>query len=340
MKINSILPQDYNQSLDIFVNLFNSSRNKAFRLVNNQLVELYWKYGEIIHQNQASSNWGDGVIKKLSIDLSCEFAGVSGFSERNLLRMRNFYQIYSQNQISPTVLAELSWSHHTLILEKCKSSQKQLFYIQKSIENAWSVRKLATKIKDNEFENFGNNQTNFDTTLTTPANLIANSTVKDDYNLDFLELYENHKERQLEDGIVANIIKFLDEMGGYFAFIGRQKRLELDGKEYFVDLVFLHRLLNRLIIIELKTGEFKAEYAGKMQLYLNLADEQLRLGTEEESIGIIICKDKHRATVEYTLKDVNRPIGVASYTFTELPDIISKYLPNEEDIIESIEGLR
>ena len=326
------IPNDYNTSLEELIQIFNFSRNQAFRLVNNQLVKLYWKYGEIIFQKQESGNWGDGVIKKLALDLSNEFPGVKGLSERNLIRMRRFYQVYTENQISPTVLSELSWSHHTLILVKCKSIEEQTFYIKKSIENAWSVRKLENKIKENEFDNYQNNQTNFDKALVTPINLIANNTVKDDYNLDFLELYENHKERQLEDGLVANIIKFLDEMGGYFAFIGRQKRLELDGKEYFVDLVFLHRVLNRLVIVELKAGEFEAEYAGKMQLYLNLADEQLRLGTEQESIGIIICKSKHRATVEYTLKDVSRAIGVASYKFTELPEAIAKYLPSEEDI--------
>jgi predicted nuclease of restriction endonuclease-like (RecB) superfamily len=312
--------------------IFNLSRGKAIRAVNKNLIDLYWKYGQIICEKQKISNWGESVIKKLSIDLSTEFEGVSGLSERNLLRMKTFYDVYNKNQFSPTVLAELSWSHHTTLIEKCKDFKEQVFYIQKAVENDWSVRKLNSKIKDNEYKNIADNQTNFEKYLLPNDLTIANSTVKDDYNLDFLSLTEDHKERQLEDGLVKNIIAFLDEMGGYFAFIGRQKRLELDGKEYFIDLLFYHRVLKRLVVVELKTGDFQAEYVGKMQLYLSLVDEQLRQEGEGESIGIIICRDKHRATVEYTLKDVNRPIGVASYRYNELPEIISKYLPSEDEI--------
>jgi predicted nuclease of restriction endonuclease-like (RecB) superfamily len=332
MNNNLQLPNNYNQTLEELKYIFKLSQGKAIRAVNKNLIDMYWNYGKIICERQEVSNWGDGIIKKLSIDLSTEFEGVSGLSERNLLRMKTFYYVHSKNTISPSLLAELSWTHHTILLEKCKNFDEQVFYIQKSIEEGWSTRKLEKKIKDNEFNNLANNQTNFGKLLKPNDLAIAKNTVKDDYNLDFLSMYNDHKEKELEDGLVRNIIAFLDEMGGYFAFIGRQKRLELDGKEYFVDLLFYHRVLKRLVVVELKTGEFQSEYAGKMQLYLNLVDEQLRQEGEEESIGIIICRDKHRATVEYTLKDVNRPIGVATYTYNELPEIISKYLPSEDEI--------
>lgn len=210
------------------------------------------------------------------------------------------------------------------------------FYLNLAKNLNLSVRKLQEKIAQNEFANFKNNQNNYLHVLPKPDNTIAFNSVKDNLNLDFLELEENHLERKLEEGIVNNIVKFLGEMDGFFTFVGRQVRAELEGEEYFIDLLFYHRILKRLVVVELKTGEFKPEYAGKMQFYLNLADNKLRVEGEKESIGIIICRTKNRTMVEYTLKDLSRPVGVTTYSYKELEQDIARYLPSEEELQQSL----
>lgn len=323
-------PVDYKSAFSEISAIVHQARYQSFKAVNSQLVKMYWEIGKIIADRQKNSQWGDGVIEALAQDLQAEFSGVRGFSARNILRMKTFYTTYEGEQIPPTVLAELSWSHHGLLLEKCKSPTERLFYIQRASQQNWSFRFLEKKIKANEFENIGKNQTNFRQVLQQDDAETALLAVKDNYNLDFLELTEKHKERQLEDGIVTNILKFLSEMGGMFSFVGRQVKVELNEKEYFMDLVFYHRVLKCLVVVELKTVDFEPEHAGKMQFYLTMADEKLRQEGENPSIGIIICRSKDRTLVEYTLRDVSRPVGVASYSYENLPEMLSKYLPNEE----------
>jgi len=248
--------------------------------------------------------------------------------------MRKFYLTYKDNPKLQQVAGEIGWGHNLLILDKCKQPQEREFYIRMSRTFGWSRSTLEKQIADKSFERWLLNQTNFDETILEDRRARAVLAVKDDYNFDFLGLPPEASERELEDGLIANITKLLAEMGGHFTFAGRQFRLEVEGDEYFIDLLFYHRQLKSLVAVELKKGEFKPEDAGKMQFYLSALDDQVRIEGENPSIGLIICRSKNRTKVEYTLRDVNRPIGIASYnqysSVDQLPQTIAKYLPSEE----------
>lgn len=308
----------------------------ALKAVNKELISLYWDIGKTIVEKQAQYTWGEKIVRSLAQDLQAEFPGVRGFSVRNLLYMRKFYLTYRDDPIVQTVSAQIPWSHNTLILERCQDKQERAYYLNLAAQFALSYRTLERKVQSGEYQRSLVNQTNFTQTLQGTQASQALLAVKDAYNLDFLGLTDEHTERQLEDAVIANITMFLTEMGGYFAFIGRQFRVEVNDKEYFIDLLFYHRQLRCLVAVELKAGEFEPEYAGKMQFYLTALNEKVRLEGENLSIGIIICKGKDRTVVEYTLKNVHEPIGVATYktyaSLEELPERISKYLPSPTEL--------
>ena len=258
---------------------------------------------------------------------------MKGFSARNLWRMRDLYLSYCDNEKLPTLLAEISWSHNRAILEKCNDILEREFYVRMSRKYSWSYRALLNNIENQAYEKTLLGQTNFDETL--PADM-RNKTalvVKDEYTFDFLELGDDFSERQLENGLIAQVDDFLKEMGGIFTYIGRQYRLEIDDKEYFIDILLYHRSLKCLVAIELKIGEFIPEYVGKMQFYLSALDDREKMAGENPSIGIILCKTKSKMTVEYALKDSHKPIGVAAYTVVKkLPKELRDLLPNAEQI--------
>lgn len=321
-----------------------SSQVKVFSAVNNELIKMYWEIGEKIVLKQSEQKWGDSVVDQVSFDLQLEFPGIKGFSRRSVYRMRQFYAAYKDVQIVPAMLAQLSWTHHMTILDKCKTDEEREFYIKLSVKERLSYRALESKVVKNEFQRYLANQTNFDLTIENETqSLRAINSVKDDYNFDFLLLGEEHSERQLEDEIIHNITKFLSEMGGHFTFVGRQVKVEVGEEDYFVDLLFYHRLLKSLVAIELKAREFEPEFAGKMQFYLSGLDDQVRVEGENPSIGIIICKSKNRTKVEYTLRDQKRPIGVATYNqydrLEDLPNQIAQFLPSEEEISKRLGGM-
>ncbi len=299
----------------------------------------------MIVDRQEKEKWGKSVVEQLSKDVQIEFPGIRGFSSRNLWRMKDYYLTYKDNTKLPSLMAEIGWTHNIVIMEKCKDDLQREFYIKATIRQGWSTRTLGEKIETQEFERWALQQTNFDQSLPATQLEKAQRVVKDDYNFDFLLLEEKHKEREVEEQIIQNICEFLAEMDGYFAFVGRQVKVEIDDEdcdesEFFVDLLFYHRALRSLIAIDLKTTKFKPEHAGKMQFYLSALDDQVRLDGENSSIGIVVCKKKSRAVVEYTLRDVNRPIGVATYKEYNdkkyLPSDIAKYLPSKEDITKRL----
>ncbi len=311
---------------------------QALQAVNKELIRLYWDIGRIIVEKQAQAGWGERVIETLARDVRAAFPGVRGFSARNLRYMRSFYLAYRHEELLQTLSAEISWSHNILIMEQCAEPQERLFYLKLAAQSTLSYRLLERKIKSGEYHRFLANQTNFAQTLDRPRAAHALQVVKDDYNLDFLGLADAHTERELEDALVANITTFLSEMGGYFTFVGRQFRVEVNHEEFFIDLLFYHRTLSCLVAVELKAGKFQPEYVGKMQFYLSALDETARLAHENPSIGIIVCREKDRTIVDYTLRDVHKPIGVASYNhyarLEELPETIGKYLPSPEDLAQ------
>ena len=312
----------------------------ALRAVNKELVGLYWDIGQLIVARQQTEGWGKAVVQKLATDLQASFPGTGGFSASNLWRMKGFFETYSDTTKLAPLVREIGWSHNLLILERCKDAQEREFYLRMTRKFGWSKNVLAHQIDNQSYEQSLLGQTNFDQALTPALRAQAKLAVKDEYAFDFLELGDQHSERELERSLIARIEDFLRAMGGMFAFLGSQYRLEVAGDEYFIDLLLFHRRLRSLVAIELKIGKFEPEFIGKMQFYLAALDEQVRQDDENPSIGIILCKEKKRTIVEYALRDARKPIGVATYAITKsLPKELQGQLPSPEAISRLLETL-
>jgi predicted nuclease of restriction endonuclease-like (RecB) superfamily len=311
----------------------------ALKAVNREMINLYWDIGKMIVTRQQNVNWGKSVVEQLAKDLQAEFPGISGFSTRNIWRMRDFYLTYHSQEILPPMVAEIGWTHNVVILEKCKDDLEREFYIKMTRKFGWTKNVLIHQIENQTYQKTLLNQTNFNKTVPTEIRNQLKLAVKDEYTFDFLELADEHSERQLEQAILTRVEPFLQEMGGLFAFIGSQYRLEVDDEEYFIDILLYHRRLKCLVAIELKIGKFLPEYVGKMQFYLSVLDNTVKLPDENPSIGIILCKSKQRTIVEYALKDSNKPIGVATYQIvSQLPQELKNQLPDPEQIAKLLEG--
>lgn len=331
MKIKTT--QQYTEFLKEIKDHIREAQNSALKTVNKQLISLYWAIGKRIVEKQKNEKWGNSVIEELAHDLQNSFPGIKGFSARNLWKMRDLYVSYSDNEKLPALLAEISWTNNITILEKCHDPLEREFYIRMTRKYGWSSRILLNHIENQTYEKTLLGQTNFDTTLPAEMKDKTRLVVKDEYTFDFLELGDDFSERQLENALVARVDDFLKEMGGIFAFVGRQYRLEIDDKEYFIDILLYHRSLKCLVAIELKINEFIPEYVGKMQFYLSALDDREKMKGENPSIGIILCKTKSKMTVEYALKDSHKPIGVAAYTVVKkLPKELKDQLPTAEQI--------
>ncbi|MEN9609731.1 MAG: hypothetical protein RLZZ628_545 [Bacteroidota bacterium] len=317
-----------------------SGQLAAFRAVNKELIELYWDLGKMILDRQEQNAWGNAVVELLAKDLQKAFPGVSGFSTTNLWRMRAFYLAYPSNQFLPPLVGEIGWTHHYLILEKCKDPNERLFYIHQTKNYGWTKNVLIHQIENQSYQKTIINQQNFEQQLPPQLHNQAILAVKDDYAFDFLELGGKYSEFQLEQAILNNIRQFLIEMGGDFCFIANQFAMDLNGKDYKIDLLLYHRGLQSLVAIDLKIGEFEPEHIGKMSFYLSLLDQQVKKAHENASIGMIICKSKDHTTVEFALRDVNKPIGVATYSLTKaLPKTLSSFFPSPEELIQRVEAV-
>ena len=317
-----------------------SSQYEALKSVNKELISLYWNIGKDIVQKQDAFGWGKSVVKNLSEELQKEFVGMKGFSVQNLWNMRQLYLEYKDNSKLQPLVGEISWTKNVIIFQKCKDALQREFYIKMVIKFGWTKDLLINNVENQSYEKHLLNQTNFDNTVVEKYKNQAILAVKDEYNFDFLALGTEHSEHELEIGLINKIREFLAQMGTDYTFVGNQYKLEVDDEEYFIDLLLYHRSLKSLIAIELKIGKFKPEYAGKMNFYLSALNDTVKLPNENPSIGIIICKEKKRTTVEYALKDSNQPIGVATYTLTEtLPNEMKGLLPTSKEIEERLGSL-
>ena len=310
---------------------------RAMQAVNRELLSLYSDIGKTIVEKQENLGWGRSVVENLSRDLQREFPGVKGFSARNLWLMRSCYLEYKNETKLQPLVAEISWSHNVILMEKCKDLLEREFYVRMTKKYGWTKNVLIHQIEGQSYEKYLLNQTNFDESLAMKYRHQAKLAVKDSYNFDFLELGREYDESELELGLIKNIRGFLLEMGGDFSIIGNQYKLELDGEEFFIDLLLFHRRLKCLIAIELKTTGFKPEYTGKLQFYLAVLDDKVRRKGENPSMGIIICRTKKRTVVEYALRNTRSPVGVADYSLSKtLPKELKGLLPSPDDIIESL----
>jgi predicted nuclease of restriction endonuclease-like (RecB) superfamily len=315
-----------------------NAQYEAMKAVNVALINLYWEIGKSIAEKQSES-WGKSIVPTLSKELQNEFPGVGGFSTTNLWLMVQFYTEYQSFENLQPLVGEISWSKHTVILGKCKNPKEREFYILATKKFGWTKNVLIHQIENKTFEKYLLNQTNFEETLPEKIKNQAILAVKDEYIFDFLGIEEEHSERDLEQKLIQNIRAFLLELGSDFSFLGNQYKIELSDKEYFIDLLLFHRKLQSLVAIELKIGEFLPEYKGKMEFYLNILNDKVKLPHENEAIGIIICKSKDRTIVEYSLKSSNLPIGISTYSTSEkLPKNYQNLLPSNEELSEKFEN--
>lgn len=313
-----------------------SAQYEALKVVNTQLINLYWEIGKSISEKQAES-WGKAIVPQLSKELQNKFPGTGGFSVGNLWLMAQLYSEYQSVEFLAPLVREISWSKHITILKKCKNNQERQFYILSTKKFGWTKNVLIHQIENQTFEKQILSQDNFETTLSQASLNQAHLAIKDEYTFGFLNLADKHSESELELALVQNIRNFLAEIGHNFTFVGNQYKIIVSDKEYFIDLLLYHRQLQCLIAIELKIGEFLPEYKGKMEFYLSILNDTIKLPHENEAIGIIICKSKNRTIVEYSLKTSSLPIGVATYTTSEnLPKQYQKLLPSAEEISQKL----
>lgn len=329
--MESLENKDYLKTLLSLKERILQAQYNSYSAVNSEMILAYLDIGKTI-LGKTKIGWGTSVIKQLSTDLQAEFIGAKGFSERNLHRMKLIYEEMQENAISPQAVAKLHWGHTSLIFSKIKDKTEREFYLEKAKNEAWSRSILEEKIKIDTYANHKNFQHNFDKALTTQEVINYTLQFKDEYDLSFLNLSDHHNETQLENAIVSNITKMIGQFGADFAFMGQQFRLELDDKEYFIDILFYHRKLKSMIAIELKVNEFKPEYSQQLNWYLHLLDKTVKYPEDNPSIGILLCKTKSHLTVEYALEIANKPMGVATYSYAQLPKEIALSLPNEEQL--------
>ncbi|MBX9597469.1 MAG: PDDEXK nuclease domain-containing protein [Burkholderiales bacterium] len=351
MTVSSLSVQhssDYKNWLGDLKNKFRQTQIKAHLAVNTALLEYYWQLGSDIVARQKYTAWGGGFLEQLSRDLSSEFPDVKGFSYRNLRSIRQWYLFWQQlvanlseadRQQAIHKLFQLPWGHNLAVISKCRNIAEALFYVTNTVQYNWSRAVLTHQIESQLYERDGKSINNFSQTLPQPQSDLAKEIIKDPYKFDFLGLGSNFNEKQLEQALIDNISKFLLELGNGFAFVGKQKLLQVGERDFYLDLLFYHTKLHCYIVIELKTGEFQPEYAGKLNFYINALDAQIKTSDDKPTIGILLCKTKDSLVVEYSLRDINKPIGVAEYQLThELSEEFRKSLPSVEELQAGLFG--
>jgi predicted nuclease of restriction endonuclease-like (RecB) superfamily len=354
---------DYRQFIvDLKVRVL-SARTSAARAVNRDLILLYWDIGRGIVEKQKALGWGESVVETVATDLRTEFPDMRGFSVVNLWRMKQLYLDYTSPEfLSQTVrvvkdgerdsvilsqavrelVALVPWGHHVNLIAKLTDPAARLYYLRATAQFGWSRNVLLHQIKAQAYERAVKEKKINNFPLALPEHLAeqAEEMMKSSYSLDFLGIRQAVKERELEDRLISRLQAFLLELGYGFCFVGRQHRLTLGKKEYFVDLLFYHRFLKALVAFELKVGAFEPEHAGKMDFYLNLLNDQERGEGDQPSIGIILCAEKDDIEVEYALRTKANPIGVAAYQLqSKLPATLKGKLPTAKQLSDVVRGV-
>ena len=293
---------------------------------------MYWHIGKIILEN---NQWGNKFIDNLSMDLKMEFPEVKGFSIRNLKYMRKFAEEYPDFKFVQEVLAQITWYHNIILMDKIDDIEERKWYIKEIVQNGWSSNMLKMQIDGKVYERqaLAEKITNFDLTLPSVQSDLATQTMKDPYIFDFISIKGKVKELEIENAMINKIKDVLIELGKGFAFVGSEYKLEVGGKEYFIDLLFYHLKLKCYIVVELKAREFEPTDAGQLNFYLSAVDDLVKDKDDNATIGLLLCKGKDNFTAEYALKDINKPIGISEYKLLEdMPEYIRSQLPRAEDI--------
>lgn len=330
--------KEYFETIESIKNEIKSAQYKAAVSVNRELIMLYYNIGKVIN---AYKTWGSKFIDNLAADIKLSFPNTTGYSARNLKYMAKFAATYPDIEFVQTVSAQITWSHNVALLDKVKDDNIRVWYMQKTIENGWSHSVLIHQIESGLYERqaIAEKISNFENRLASPQSELAVQTMKDPYIFDFIPFKEDMVERDIEQALVKDITKLLLELGTGFAFLGNQYHLNVGGDDFYVDLLFYNLNLRCYIVIELKTGEFKPEYAGQLNFYLSAVDGMLKKDDDNSSIGLLLCKSKNALVAEYALKDMSKPIGVSEYKITNsLPEGLSRQLPSIEDIQKRIKS--
>ena len=338
-----------------------AAQTRAVLAVNAELVRLYWDIGRIIDERQQREGWGAAVIPRLAVSLHNELPDVKGFSERNVKRMLAFFREYrglvasspqAATQIAPaskvtqpvallqeSVFWTVPWAHHVILIEKIKDIPTRRWYMEQTLANGWSRNILALQIDAQAHARHGKAASNFAAMLPAPQSDLVQQTLKDPYIFDFLTLAEPFHERELETALVRHLEKFLLELGQGFAFVGRQYRLDVGNEDFYIDLLFYHLRLRAFIVIDLKKGKFKPEYAGKLNFYCNVVNARLKHATDAPTIGLILCQTKDHLLAEYSFAGIDKPIGISTYELTRaLPTELRSALPTVEEIEAELSG--
>lgn len=319
-----------------------SAQIKAALSVNHEMIRLYWDLGLSISEKLKKANWGSGVVEQLSKDLKKTFPDHKGYSRSNLFYMKRLVEFYADSDEDiekiQQLVGQIPWGHNILIVSKSRNTNEAIFYIQKTLENNWSRTVLDHQIDLGLYERLGKAISNFEIVLPKPQSELAIETFKDPYKFDFLQIEEKALERDIEEQLVKHITSFLLELGAGFAFVGRQVPIEIDGDDYSMDLLFYQIKLKCYVVIDLKAIKFKAEHAGKMNLYLSAVDDTLKREDENPTIGIVLCKSKSKVVAEYALRGMTQPIGVAEYELIKsIPENMKSTLPTIEEIERATE---
>lgn len=333
------LPENYDDFLKALKERIRSAQLRAALAVNQELILLYWQIGRDILLKEQEQGWGAKVVARLASDLKREFPEMKGFSARNLRYMKSFAEAYPDEAILQQAAAKIPWFHNCILLEKVKEAEERIWYIQQTVVHGWSRTMLTHYIDSGLYRRQGAATTNFLQTLSQPQSDLAQQLLRDPYNFDFLSLGDDAQERDLENALVNHIRDFLLELGTGFAFVGSQYPLQVSGKEFRIDLLFYHFRLHCFVVIDLKTVEFEPEFSGKMNFYVSAVDDLLRQEGDQPTIGMILCKTQDKTIVEYSLRDMNKPIGVSSYQLQDaLPESLKGKLPSIKQLEMELEA--
>lgn len=331
---------DYRQALDAVKQRIQASRVRAVLAVNAELLALYWDIGRTLTHLQHERGWGAAVVEQMAKDLQSAYPGMAGFSRTSLFAMRQFHGFFrAQFEFVPQPVGQIPWGHVRTLLAKIKDVDVALLYAGACVENGWSRVVLERQIEQRFHLRAGKSVGNFAATLPMPQSELVQQTLKDPYVFDFLTLGPQALERDIENQLVGQITRFLLELGKGFAYLGRQVPMSINGKDYFLDLLFYHTRLKCHIVVELKAGEFKPEYIGKLNFYLSAVDDLLRSEGDQPTIGLILCKTKDKLDVEYALRDIQKPMGVSSYITRDIPLDVQAQLPTVEEIEEELKDV-
>lgn len=323
---------EYLQTLSDICIKIKAAQHKAVLAVNNELVVLYWNVGVTINKYRS---WGNKFVENLARDIKLDFPNVTGYSVRNLKYMAKFAKLFPDFEIVQATLAQITWYHNIALMDKVKNTETYIWYVAKTIENGWSRNILVHQIEYGLYERqaLAEKTTNFDKCLPNQQSELAEQTLKDPYVFDFITYREGMAERDIESELVKNITKLILELGTGFAFVGNQYHIEVEGEDFYIDLLFYNLKLRCYVVIELKNGDFKPEYAGKLNFYISAVDDLLKTTQDNQTIGILLCKNKKGIIAEYALRDIEKPIGISEYNlFDTLPEKYADLLPSIEDI--------